>query len=33
MTHNYNTRHDPLVANNEENVSDEQTSDLIISYE
>ena len=33
MTHNYNTRHDPLVANNEENVSDEQISDLIISYE
>ena len=33
MTHNYNTRHDPLVANNEESVSDEQTSDLIISYE
>ena len=34
MTHNYNTRHNPLVANNEENnVSDPQTSDLIINLE
>ena len=33
MTHNCNTRHNPLVANNEENVSDPQTSDLIINLE
>ena len=34
MTHNYNTRHKPLVANNEENkVSDQQTSDLLINLE
>ena len=34
MTHNYNTRYSPLVANNEENnVSDPQTSDLIINLE
>ena len=34
MTHNYNIRHNPLVANNEENnVSDTQTSDLIINLE
>ena len=33
MTHNCNLRHNPLVANNEENVSDPQTSDLIINLE
>ena len=34
MTHNYNTKHNPLVANNEENnVLDPQTSDLIINLE
>ena len=33
MTHNYNTRHIPLVPNNEENVSDLRTSDLIINLE
>ena len=34
MAHNYNTRHNPLVATNEENnVSDPQTSDLIIKLE
>ena len=34
MTHNYNLRHNPLVANNEENnVSDPQTFDLIINLE
>ena len=34
MTHNYNTRYNPLVANNEENnVSDQQTPDLIINLE
>ena len=34
MIHNYNTRHNPLVANNEENkASDPQTSDLIINLE
>ena len=32
MTDNYNTRHNSLVANNEENsVSDPQTSDYIIN--
>ena len=34
MSHNYNTRYNPLVANNEENnISDPQTSDLIINLE
>ena len=34
MTHNYNLRHNPLVANNEENnISDPQTFDLIINLE
>ena len=34
MTHNYNTRHNPLVTNNEENnVSDPQTFNLIINLE
>ena len=33
MTHNYNTRHSTLVANNEENVSDPQTADLITNLE
>ena len=34
MTHNYNTRHNQLVANNEENnVLDPQTSDPIINLE
>ena len=34
MAHNYNTRHSPLVANNEENnVLDPQTSDPIINLE
>ena len=33
MTHNYNTRHNPLVANNEENVTDPQTTNLIINLE
>ena len=34
MTHNYNTRHNPLVANNEENnVTDPQSTDLIINFE
>ena len=34
MTHNYNLRHNPLVANNEENnVLDPQTFDLIINLE
>ena len=34
MTHNYNLRYNPLVANNEENnVSDPQTFDLIINLE
>ena len=34
ITHNYNTKHNPLVANNEENnVLDPQTSDLIINLE
>ena len=34
MTHNYNGKHNPLVANNEENnVSGPQTSDLIINLE
>ena len=34
MTHNCNLRHNPLVANNEENnVSDPQTFDLIINLE
>ena len=34
MTHNYNTRHNPLVANyDENNVSDPQTSDLVINLE
>ena len=34
MTHNYNTKHYPLVANNEENnVLEPQTSDLIINLE
>ena len=34
MTYNYNTRQDSLVANNEEyNVSDPQTFDLIINLE
>ena len=32
MTHNYNTRYNSVVANNEENnVSGPQTSDLIIN--
>ena len=34
MTHDYNTRHNPLVANDEDNnVLDPQTSDLIINIE
>ena len=33
MIHNYNTRHNPLVANNEENVTDPQTTNLIINLE
>ena len=33
MAHNYNTRHSTLVANNEENVSDPQTADLITNLE
>ena len=34
MKHNYNLRYNPLVANNEENnVSDPQTFDLIINLE
>ena len=34
MAHNYSTRHNPLVANNEENnVLDPQTSDPIINLE
>ena len=34
ITHNYNTKHNPLVANNEENnVLDPETSDLIINLE
>ena len=33
MTSNYNTRHSTLVANNEENVSNPQTADLITNLE
>ena len=34
MTHNYNTRCNSLVANNEENnISDPQTSEFIINLE
>ena len=33
MIRNYKTRHNPLIPNNEDNVSDPQMSDLIINLE